>query len=88
MRRITAYLIFSMVFLGLQAKHEGQDILVPAGTLLRCTLDEPNFPQPLADIGDPVICHLNNLRNSDRMLFPGKLPRGPSRRTGSRTLRR
>jgi len=47
MRRISAYLIFSLVFLGLQASTKAQDILVPAGTLLRCTLDEPTFPQLL-----------------------------------------
>jgi hypothetical protein len=70
MRRITAYLIFSLVFLGLQANTKAQDILVPAGTLLRCTLDEPNFSSATADIGDPVICHLNNLREFGQNAFP------------------
>ena len=27
---------------------------VPAGTLLRCTLDEPNFSSRTAQIGDPT----------------------------------
>jgi len=35
-----------------------QDLLVPAGTLLQCTLDEPNFSSATAAIGDPVLCHL------------------------------
>src|SRR6266403_61259 len=70
MRRITAYLIFSLVFLGLQANTKAQDILVPAGTLLRCTLEEPNFSSATADIGDPVICHLNNLREFGQNAFP------------------
>jgi len=43
---------------------------VPAGTLLRCTLDEPNFSSATADIGDPVICHLNNLREFGQNAFP------------------
>jgi hypothetical protein len=70
MRRISAYLIFSLVFLGLQVSTHGQDILVPAGTLLRCTLDEPNFSSATADIGDPVICHLSSLREFGQNVFP------------------
>jgi hypothetical protein len=70
MRRISAYLILSLVFLGLQASTKAQDILVPAGTLLRCTLDEPNFSSATADIGDPVICHLSSLREFGQNVFP------------------
>jgi hypothetical protein len=70
MRRISAYLIFSLVFLGLQASTKAQDILVPAGTLLHCTLDEPNFSSATADIGDPVICHLSSLREFGHVVFP------------------
>ncbi|HXM98808.1 MAG TPA: hypothetical protein VN982_10065 [Candidatus Dormibacteraeota bacterium] len=70
MRRIAAYLIFSLLFLGLQLNTKAQDILVPAGTLLHCTLDEPNFSSATADIGDPVICHLSSLREFGQNVFP------------------
>src|SRR5229473_3937923 len=70
MKRIFVYLIFSLVFLGLQASTKAQDILVPAGTLLRCTLDEPNFSSATADVGDPVVCHLNTLREFGQNVFP------------------
>jgi hypothetical protein len=70
MRRISAYLIFSLVFLGLPANAQVQDILVPAGTLLKCTLDEPNFSSATADIGDPVVCHLSSLREFGQNVFP------------------
>ncbi|HXM92865.1 MAG TPA: hypothetical protein VOA64_01220 [Candidatus Dormibacteraeota bacterium] len=70
MRRISAYLILSVVFLGLQTNTKAQDILVPAGTLLRCTLDEPNFSSATAEIGDPVICHLSSLREFGQNVFP------------------
>lgn len=70
MRRISAYLIFTFVILGLQASTKAQDILVPAGTLIRCTLDEPNFSSATADIGDPVICHLSSLREFGQNVFP------------------
>src|SRR6202140_5597243 len=70
MRRIFAYLAVSVLFLGVQASTKAQDILVPAGTLLRCTLDEPNFSSATADIGDPVICHLAALRQFGKAVFP------------------
>jgi hypothetical protein len=72
MRRISMYLILilAFVFLGLQSSAIAQDILVPAGTLIRCTLDEPNFSSATADIGDPVICHLNSLREFGQSVFP------------------
>jgi len=70
MRRIAAYLIFSLLFLGFTPSTKAQDILVPAGTLLHCTLDEPNFSSATADIGDPVICHLSSLREFGQNVFP------------------
>ncbi len=70
MRRISAYLAISVLFLGVQASTKAQDILVPAGTLLRCTLDEPNFSSATADIGDPVVCHLTALRQFGKTVFP------------------
>jgi len=70
MRRFLSYLAVSVLFLGVQASTKAQDILVPAGTLLRCTLDEPNFSSATADIGDPVICHLSALRQFGKAVFP------------------
>src|SRR5713226_10433441 len=70
MRRISAYLAISVLFLGVQASTKAQDILVPAGTLLRCTLDEPDFSSKTADIGDPVVCHLTALRQFGKTVFP------------------
>jgi hypothetical protein len=70
MRRFFALLGFSLLLLGFQSSASAQDILVPAGTLLRCTLDEPNFSSATADIGDPVICHLSTLREFGQNVFP------------------
>ncbi len=70
MRRIFSYLAVSALFLGVQASTKAQNILVPAGTLLRCTLDEPNFSSATVDIGDPVICHLSALRQFGKEVFP------------------
>jgi len=70
MRRILAFLVFSLVFLFLQTSTKADDYVVPAGTLLRCTLDEPNFSSATADIGDPVLCHLNGLREFGHNVLP------------------
>ncbi len=70
MRRISAYLIFSFVFLGLQASTRAQDILVPAGTLLHCTLNEPDLSSATTSVGDPVICHLSSLQEFGHVVFP------------------
>ena len=70
MRRIYLCLaVFALIF-GAQASTKAQDILVPAGTLLHCTMDEPNFSSKTADIGDPVICHLAALREFGKAVFP------------------
>src|SRR5579859_292416 len=70
MRRIFLYFAAAVLFLGVQRSAKGQDTLVPAGTLLHCTLDEPNFSSATADIGDPVICHLSALREFGKTVFP------------------
>jgi hypothetical protein len=70
MQRISACLIFSFVFLGLQASTRAQDILVPAGTLLHCTLNEPDLSSATASVGDPVICHLSSLQEFGHVVFP------------------
>src|ERR1700744_651741 len=49
---------------------KAQEVVVPAGTLLHCTLDEPNFSSATADVGDPVLCHLNSVQSFGRTIFP------------------
>src|SRR5262247_2639620 len=47
-----------------------QDILVPAGTLLRCTMSEPNFSSATVQVGDPVLCHLGSVQQFGHNAFP------------------
>jgi len=44
--------------------------LIPAGTLLQCTIDEPNFSSKTALVGDPVLCHLGPLGSFGHSIFP------------------
>ena len=47
-----------------------KDLLVPAGTLLQCTMNEPDFSSATATVGDPVLCHLRVQQEFGRVLFP------------------
>ncbi|HTZ98556.1 MAG TPA: hypothetical protein VMB18_19290 [Terriglobales bacterium] len=44
--------------------------IIPAGTILQCTLDEPNFSSKTALVGDPVLCHLGPLGEFGHSVFP------------------
>jgi hypothetical protein len=47
-----------------------REVALPAGTLLQCTLNEPNFSSATADIGDPVVCHLRGVNEFGQQAFP------------------
>jgi hypothetical protein len=51
----------------------GQLAVVPAGTLLGCILDEPNFSSQTARPGDPVLCKTSS---SVQMFGRSLIPRG------------
>ncbi|HUN64085.1 MAG TPA: hypothetical protein VMU53_18940 [Candidatus Sulfotelmatobacter sp.] len=70
MKRLIVSLVSAAVLLVWAAAVRGQDLLVPAGTLLQCTLDEPNFSSKTAAIGDPVLCHLRTQQEFGHPLFP------------------
>jgi hypothetical protein len=44
--------------------------IIPAGTLLHCTMDEPNFSSKTALVGDPVLCNLGPLGAFGHSVFP------------------
>jgi len=44
--------------------------VIPAGTILQCTVDEPNFSSKTAQVGDPVLCHLGPLGSFGHSVFP------------------
>ena len=52
------------------ARAASRDEIVPAGTLLHCTMDEPNFSSKTAQAGDPVLCHLGPISTFGHSLFP------------------
>jgi hypothetical protein len=57
-----------VLFLSLSAS--ARDVVLPAGTLLQCTLNEPNFSSATVDVGDPVLCHLRGITEFGQQAFP------------------
>ena len=70
MKRLIAILVSAVALLVCAKGIHPQDLLVPAGTLLQCTLDEPNFSSATAAIGDPVVCHLRTMQEFGKQVFP------------------
>jgi hypothetical protein len=70
MRRILICSLFTLFVFGIRLNAQSQETLVPAGTLLHCTMNEPNFSSATADVGDPVICHLSGVQEFGRVAFP------------------
>ena len=52
MKRLIGVLVGALAVLVSGSVIAAQDLLVPAGTLLQCTMDEPNFSSATASVGD------------------------------------
>ena len=44
--------------------------LIPAGSLVQCTVSEPKLSSKTADIGDPVLCRVSHVELYGRSVFP------------------
>jgi hypothetical protein len=58
------------LILALTLSASARDVVLPAGTLLQCTLNEPNFSTATAAVGDPVLCHLRGVTEFGQQAFP------------------
>ena len=62
--------LLGLLVLSLSLGASARDVVLPAGTLLQCTLNEPNFSSATADVGDPVLCHLRGVTEFGQQAFP------------------
>lgn len=46
------------------------EAVVPAGTLVQCTVSEPNFSSKTAAVGDPVLCQASPIGSFGRSVLP------------------
>src|SRR5487761_959317 len=69
MRRVFLYSLLSWAWLGVAASAGAQSV-VPAGTLLQCTLNEPNLSSATTNLGDPVVCYLKTVQQFGHIVLP------------------
>ncbi|PYX28140.1 MAG: hypothetical protein DMG77_16740 [Acidobacteria bacterium] len=70
MNRNLGYGILVVSVFALSLGASARDVVLPAGTLLQCTLNEPNFSSATVDVGDPVLCHLRGITSFGQQAFP------------------
>jgi hypothetical protein len=71
MRRTTLLPLLSVCLIAsLPARAVNREEILPAGTIIHCTLDEPNFSSKTAQVGDPVLCHLSSVSAFGHSVFP------------------
>ena len=68
--RTVYFLVAVVLCLPAAASAQTKESIVPAGTLLRCTVDEPKFSSQTAQAGDPVLCHVASLGMFGEPVFP------------------
>lgn len=69
LRTILSIVVLPLLAVSTLRAVESTDFL-PAGMLLNCVIDEPNFSAKTAMIGDPILCHLGTTTAFGRQAFP------------------
>ncbi len=64
------FVVLAASLLVLTLSANAHETVLPAGTLLKCTMDEPNLSSATIAVGDPVLCHLHSVTEFGRQTFP------------------
>src|SRR6202020_898622 len=67
---IAAVSFLALTILSLSLSASARETVLPAGTLLQCTMNEPNFSSATVAVGDPVLCHLRSVTEFGQQTFP------------------
>ena len=67
---LLALTVLSLTVLSLTTSASAREMVLPAGTLLKCTMNEPNFSPATVAVGDPVLCHLHSVTEFGQQTFP------------------
>ncbi|HEY7402795.1 MAG TPA: hypothetical protein VIB39_04695 [Candidatus Angelobacter sp.] len=70
MKPSSLYYMLLLFVLGAAATVEARDVVVPAGTLMSCTLDEPKFSSATVSVGDPFLCYPRTMQQFGQIVFP------------------
>lgn len=64
------YVVLAASLFALTLSASAREMVLPAGTLLKCTMNEPNFSSSTVSVGDPVLCHLHSVTEFGQQAFP------------------
>ena len=64
------YVVLAVSLFALTLSASAREMVLPAGTLLKCTMNEPNFSSATVAVGDPVLCHLHSVTEFGQQTFP------------------
>jgi len=67
---VLAVSLLTLTVLSLTLSASAREMVLPAGTLLQCTMNEPNFSSSTVAVGDPVLCHLHSVTEFGQQTFP------------------
>jgi hypothetical protein len=70
MKSSSLYFTLVLFCLGAAGTLQARDIVVPAGTLMSCTLDEPKFSSATVSVGDPFLCYPRTMQQFGQIVFP------------------
>ncbi len=70
MKSSALYLTLALFCLAAWGTAQARDIVVPAGTLMTCTLDEPKFSSATVSVGDPFLCYPRTMQSFGQVVFP------------------
>ncbi|WP_263367041.1 hypothetical protein [Edaphobacter bradus] len=70
MTSLLKLLTLPAIFLVPQATLWGQEIVVPAGTIMQCTLEDANLSSKTVAPDDPILCDTGTLREFGVSVFP------------------
>ena len=70
MARRLSLVMLSATLLLARGNLRGQEVIVPAGTILHCTLEDANLSSKTAALGDPILCDTGGLRVFGASVFP------------------
>lgn len=66
----SCYVFLAASLLALSLSASAREMVLPAGTLLKCTMDEPNLSSATVAVGDPVLCRLHSITEFGQQTFP------------------
>src|ERR1700692_4302713 len=66
----SSFAVLAASLLAFPLSASAREMVLPAGTLLQCTMNEPNFSSSTVAVGDPVLCHLHSVTEFGQQAFP------------------